>query len=281
MLSLFAALVLAAPPAEPLTLVCMDPLSKPLSCDCVRGYAQRDYALLGRHLEKQLGREVRVVWFESLGEALQETGGKADLIVGKHSVVLADAKTAGRSVVPVASLTGQDGSTEQTGVVVVKADDPAASLADLQGYRVFFGPTDAAEKSSAPEAALKAAGVRLTGERERFGACSEAAAALKELNGDGPAAAVISSYAEPLLEGCGSVKKGDLKVVGRTEPVPFVTAFAAADLDKATRAKAVAALMLVAEDADLMIGLETLGFVPFGETGFDDPTADASKKNAG
>ena len=39
-------------------------------------------------------------------------------------------------------------------------------------------------------------------------------------------AAVISSYAAPLLEGCGTIKKGDLRVVGETEPVPFVAAFA-------------------------------------------------------
>ena len=35
-------------------LVVMDPLSKPLSCDCVQGYAQRKYELLGEHLTKHL-----------------------------------------------------------------------------------------------------------------------------------------------------------------------------------------------------------------------------------
>jgi len=40
-----------------------------------------------------------------------------------------------------------------------------------------------------------------------------------------PAATVISSYAQPLLEGCGTIKKGDLRVIGETDPMPFVVAF--------------------------------------------------------
>ena len=59
----------AAANAEPFVLVVMDPLSKPLSCDCVRGYAQREYKLLAKHLEQSLGREDKVVWYESLAEA--------------------------------------------------------------------------------------------------------------------------------------------------------------------------------------------------------------------
>ncbi len=81
--------------AEPFVLVVMDPLSKPLSCDCVRGYAQREYKLLADHLESSLGKEVKVVWYESLAEALDETAGRADLVIGKHSVVLADEKATG------------------------------------------------------------------------------------------------------------------------------------------------------------------------------------------
>ena len=57
--------ILAA--AEPaLTLVVMDPLAAPLSCPCVKGYAQRDYTKLGAHLEKALGRPVQVLFGESL-----------------------------------------------------------------------------------------------------------------------------------------------------------------------------------------------------------------------
>src|SRR5207248_10322855 len=89
------ALAATAPAADKpaLTLVVMDPLAAPLSCPCVAGYAQRDYEKLAKYLEGQLGRPVKVAFDESLTTALKKkTDGKADLVIGKCSVVLADAK---------------------------------------------------------------------------------------------------------------------------------------------------------------------------------------------
>src|SRR4051812_39798340 len=83
----------AAEEPSALTVVVMDPLAAPLSCPCVKGYAQRDYDQLARHLEKQLGRPVVVAYSESLVGALKKkTEGKADLVVGKFSVIASDAK---------------------------------------------------------------------------------------------------------------------------------------------------------------------------------------------
>ena len=79
-----------------LTMVVMDPLALPLSCPCVKGYAQRDYDKLGEKLAKELGRPVRVVYNESLTTALKnDAHGHADIVIGKHSVVLFDAKRSG------------------------------------------------------------------------------------------------------------------------------------------------------------------------------------------
>src|SRR3954453_1955687 len=98
--------------SPPLTLVVMDPLALPLSCPCVKGYAQRDYDKLGVYLEEKLGRPVTVAFSESLTGALKnKTDGKADIVIGKHSVVVHDAKKAGMTFTPVASLTGKDGKT--------------------------------------------------------------------------------------------------------------------------------------------------------------------------
>ena len=46
---------------EPRTfsLIVMDPLAAPLSCPCVKGYAQRDYQRLADYLSKQLACPVR------------------------------------------------------------------------------------------------------------------------------------------------------------------------------------------------------------------------------
>src|SRR5712672_2456738 len=92
-LAVFATVAIAADPA-PLTVVVMDPLAAPLSCPCVAGYAQRDYEKLGKFLEGKLGRPVQVAFAETLTGALEKkTQGKADLVIGKDSVVRAGAKT--------------------------------------------------------------------------------------------------------------------------------------------------------------------------------------------
>src|SRR4051794_20223593 len=100
LLSMLALLLAVCPaiardnkPALPLTVVVMDPLAAPLSCPCVKGYAQRDYQKLAAQLEKDLGRPVKVFFAETLTDALKKkSDGKADLIIGKDSVVRAGAK---------------------------------------------------------------------------------------------------------------------------------------------------------------------------------------------
>ncbi len=250
---------------KPFTVVVMDPLAAPLACDCVEGYAQRKYETLQDYLKTELGRDVKVVFGAALKTALEgEAKGRADLIIGKHSVVLADAKTAKLKVSPVASLTGTDGSVVQTGLLVVRKNDPAKKVADLKDYRFFFGPAECDEKSAAPMALLKKHGVKIPKKIERSEACSDAATKLMELDESVRAAAIISSYAQPLLEGCGTIKKGDLRVVGESKPVPFVTAFINQSLPKSQQDEVATALLLMHEDPTMLVSLETKrGFVKF------------------
>lgn len=262
----------------PFYVVVMDPLAAPLACDCVQGYAQRKYERLGEYLQRELRRPVKVVWSESLKKALEDqTAGQAHLIIGKHSVVRHDAGQAKLAVTPLMSLTDQEGHTTQHGLIVVRKDDPAKSTTDLQGYRIIFGPEDCDEKWAAPRAALKAAGIPIDGLKETAPSCSNAATLLMELDSGVKAAAVISSYATPLLEGCGTIKAGDLRVIGKSGDVPFITAFAG-HVDDATRAALQQGLAKVSEDADLLIALETLGFVPF-DGGEPAPAAVSKKKD--
>jgi hypothetical protein len=101
-----------SPGSEPLVVVVMDPLAKPLSCPCVEGYAQRDYDKLGTHLSNRLGRPVTVHYSDSLVKAMKsKTNGKADVIIGKKSVVEYDAKRINKKVKPIASLTSKEGET--------------------------------------------------------------------------------------------------------------------------------------------------------------------------
>ncbi len=265
---------------EPLSMVVMDPLAAPLSCPCVAGYAQRKYEVLAQHLEQALGRPVVLTFSESLTKALQKEGcTTAHLIIGKDSVVRADAKKHQFKTTPLAQLTGLDGKTTQTGLIVVRSDDPAQTVADLKGYRIVFGPGDCSEKSSAARELLESAGVDLPSpdKVEVSAACSDGACAIIEWGPDGRGAAVISSYAAPLLEGCGTIKKGDLRVVAETEAVPFVTAFVT-DKTSAADRKAIEQLLLDSGgEPELLSALESmLGFVELSE----NYPADRSKPTA-
>jgi len=277
-LTILAATPLAAtrflPADEPksatndLTVLVMDPLDKELSCPCVKGYAQRDYDELGKHLALKLKRPVTVVHSESLVAALK--GGKlpagVDVIIGKRSVVEFDAKQSQTAVTPIASLTGKDGATTQFGLIVVPSKDPAKSVADLKDYRIIFGPEDCDEKYKAAMAVFKQNGVSLPDKPETCAACADGATKILELGSGVRAATVISSYAAPLLEGCGTIQKGDLRVVGKTAAVPFVTAFTTGRVADSARDSIREILIDLIETPKLCAALETQqGFVALDE----------------
>ena len=128
-------------------MVVMDPLAEPLSCPCVKGYAQRKYEKLAEFLSAKLGQPVQVTFAESFEKALaKDTCKVIDIAIGKDSVVRHDAKTARMTVTPIARLTGKDGMTTQHGLIVVRTADPAKQVEDLRGYRVLFGTKDCDEK---------------------------------------------------------------------------------------------------------------------------------------
>ena len=256
----------AAPKDDAISMVVMDPLALPLSCPCVAGYAQRKCEVLGDYLSERLGRPVVITFAESLKNALdKESVDDVHLVVGKDSVVRAQGKKHNLDVSLLARLVGKDGKTTQTGLIVVRSADPAETVADLAGYRILFGPSDCDEKFAAARKLLREAGVDLPPEKdaEISHACSDGACMIIDWGDKIRGAAVISSYAAPLLEGCGTIKKGDLRVVGETKPVPFVAAFATSSLSKAEQDEVQKALYEAGRSPGMLVALETmLGFVP-------------------
>jgi ABC-type phosphate/phosphonate transport system substrate-binding protein len=266
--------------SDPLTIVVMDPLALPLSCPCVKGYAQRDYDQLGKFIAARLNRPVNVAYSDNLGAALEKkTGGKADLVIGKDSVVRKQASRAGLVLSHVAALTGLDGKTTQTGLFIVPAKDSALSIADLKGYRIILGAEDCDEKHLAAQNLIVQCGLPRLHKAETCSACSDGATKILDLFKDGTkSATIISSYAKPLLEGCGTVKKGDLRVIGETDPVPFVAAFINVRLGLSTREAIISALAEVGRDKNLCKALETRsGFVQTDSP--DSQVGVAAKKN--
>jgi len=272
----------ALPQAEPIVLVVMDPLAARLSCPCVKGYAQRDYDALAAHLEKSLGRPVQIGYGESLSKGLKAADGdRAHLVIGKDSVVRADAAAAGAALAAACSLTDKTGSTQTRGLFVVAADDDAESLDETIDYAIYAGAPEHVEKHALALAALRRAGLPDPFDTHEFDSCSDAAAEMLEaemLEAEQPAqiVAVVSSYAKPLLEGCGAVPPGSLRVIGETEPARFITAFIDDSIDLAMRDAVRSALLAVADDAALLGKLESArGFVRLtadeGWTGWRGP----------
>jgi outer membrane protein assembly factor BamB/ABC-type phosphate/phosphonate transport system substrate-binding protein len=261
-----------------LSLVVMDPLAAPLSCPCVEGYAQRQYEKLAEYLSKKLDRPVHVTFAESFEKPLaKESCTAIDIAVGKDSVVRYDAAKMKLGATPLARLTGKDGKTTQTGLIVVRSNDPAQHVDDLRGYRILFGKQECDEKFAAPRKMLRAVGVDLPAPEaaETTEACSDGACKIIECGDDERAAAVISSYAAPLLEGCGTIKKGDLRVVGETAPVPFITAFATDRVAPELQAQIREALFGVSAQPQLLAALESLiGFVPVEEVQVKESTVE-------
>jgi ABC-type phosphate/phosphonate transport system substrate-binding protein len=231
---------------------------------------------LAQRLQRDLGRPVRVVFNESLSEALKkEKATTAHLVIGKHSVVLFDAKKSNLKLTPVAKLTDKKGETTMTGMIVVAKDDAAKSVSDLRGYRIVFGPSECDEKHSAALALLTKSGVKPPKDVETSASCSDGACSILENATKQHGAAVISSYARPLLEGCGTVPKGALRLLGQTEPVPFIEAFLNDDLPSADRAALLASLLKATQEPALRKALETRdGFVAISAR----LAADAKKK---
>lgn len=262
----------AADKVAGLTVVVTDPLAAPLSCPCVKGYAQRDYEKLGKFLEAKLGRPVQVFFHETLTGALaKKTDGKADLVIGKDSVIRAESKAAGLTVSHLLCLSGKDGLTTQTGLVVVASSDKAVSADQLKGYTIYFGPAEADEKHAAAAVLFKDLNVPVPAKPEICNACTDGSQkVIDEAKSGKLVATVISSYAKPLLEGCGTIKKGDLKVVGETDPVPFVAAFLNDKMPTADRDALKAALLEVAKNADLCTAIES-------KAGFVEPPAPKKK----
>lgn len=246
------------------TIVVMDPMAAPLACDCVQGYAQRKYERLADYLADKTGKKVRVVWSESLTKALaEEAAGKAHIVIGKDSVIRHDAKSSKRDLLPMAQLTDMQGSVMQRGLFVVLKDDPAATLLDIEGYSILWGPEDCDEKSAAPRETLKELELDIVNGNE----CASCSIAAKQLAADGltkKQVAVISSYAAPLLEGCGTIKKGDLRIIGNSDDVPFISVFADANLAKA-ELDTIARALLQMKSQEMLTALETKeGFVLYG-----------------
>lgn len=246
------------PVPEPITLVILDPLARELACACVKGYGQRDYRKLADRLEKAIDQPVGIEFSDDLAETLQTLpASRQVIVVGDRSLVAHGARLAGLKCRPVSELTDLDGATTLTASFVVRSDDSVKDLKELNGRKIFIGLSEADEKQAAALKALRVAGVALPDPLNTRASFTDAALDMLDSSLSPPPAAVIPSYGLRLLEGCGSVRPGNLKVIGRTPPVPFITVFMAEAVPMATQQKVLKALLAIKSDKKLLKALES------------------------
>lgn len=249
--------------AQPLLLIVMDPLAKELACACVKGYGQRDYRKLAAHLGAALQQRVAVEMSDDLAESLKlASPGQEVLVVGERAFVASSAQRAGFACEPVCALTDPDGSTTLNGAFVVPAKDSVAELKDIDGRPLIFGLTDTEVNHAAVEAALHGASVAVS-KQEKHSVYTDAALDVLDSRATPPPVAVLPHYALRLMEGCGSITPGDLRVIGKTEPKPFITLFLAEQIPADKKQKIITTLLELKTNPALLQLLESRdGFKP-------------------
>ncbi len=266
-LALSAAHGWAKPPpkaSEPVTLVVMDPLARELACACVKGFGQRDYRKLAAKLEAALQRQVAIEFSDDLAETLAVIGTAREFVViGEPSLIVRGSSRAALKCHPVCELTGLDGTTTVTSVFVARSSDPANAVKDLAGRKVFLAFHEDDAKHAAALETLRAAALDPDAQRERRGPGTEAALDVLDSVASPAPVAAIPSYMARMMEGCGSITPGALKVIGETAPVPFITAFVS-DNVAAEREQAILKVLLgLKADKKLLKLMESRdGFVP-------------------
>jgi outer membrane protein assembly factor BamB len=249
---------------EPILLVVLDPLSKELACACVKGYGQRDYRKLAARLAEATRERVSIEFSDDLAESMNGVRpGREVIIIGGNSSVALGAHKAELKCHPICELTGLDGQTTLTASFVVRSDDPASELKSIKGRSIIFGLGEAEAELEAASKALREAGVEVSPTLEKRSTYSDAALDMIDSPLSPPPVAVIPSYALRLLEGCGSVKPGSLKVLGTTQPLPFITVFLGDGFTPEKAEKVLKSLLSIKTDAKLLKSMESRdGFVP-------------------
>jgi outer membrane protein assembly factor BamB len=263
--------------AQPLLLVVMDPLAKELACACVKGYGQRDYRKLAAHLGTALDQRVAVEFSDDLAESLKLAGpGQEVIVVGERSFIVSSAKRAALACQPVCELTDPEGYTTVGGLFVVPAKDAAAELKDVAGREIIFGLSDTEANHGAVANALRVAGAD-SAKLEKRPVYTDAALDVLDSRATPPPVAVIPGYGLRLLEGCGSITPGDLKVIGKTQPQPFITVFVADHIPATKKQKIVTTLLGLKADAQLLKAMESRdGFKPMETKSAGGPQARAN-----
>lgn len=236
-----------------------DPLSKICACDCILDAANRDYEPWQAQLEKECGVKLDIQYFTQ--DSLLKEGVRHndfDLLIGKAWFLQHVADDTKKPFTRLADLRMPEKDEDGlSGHFVVLKNSPLKSMDELKGKRIVLGPKTAYEKSYAARKKLESLGlhepdIKLSEEY----ACKSAVMELQEGRAD---VAVISSYAEPY--GCIIVvaDPGDVRTIGTTDTIPFITVSASDKISPELKEKITKSLLAMKGDK-VPKGLMSKGF---------------------
>jgi outer membrane protein assembly factor BamB/ABC-type phosphate/phosphonate transport system substrate-binding protein len=260
--------------ADSVTFVVMDPLAKELACACVKGFGQRDYRKLAAELQKAIKQPIKIEFSDDLADSLAGASATQEVIViGDQSLVLSGATKARLKCRPICELTDSEGNTTLRALFIARADDPAKELKEISGRKLLLGvpPDDA--KYAAGMSALRAAGVEVAVKPEQRNSYSDAALDMLDSALTPAPVAFIPGFGLPLLEGCGSVKPGSLRVIGKTEPIPFIMLFLSDSISTEKEQKLLKVLLSIKGNSKMLRAMES-------RDGFKAVKKTAGEKNA-
>ena len=187
---------------------------------CVAERGLREYAGLAQRLSQASGRKVELAYYQSDTLLIDAAAaGRLDGVICKTWTALLAAQAAHTRLDRLADVTMPDGKAGLEGVFFCRSDSPIKTMQDLTGKTLGVGPDVAYEKDSAVRRRLAGLGVQ-PGKTVTIPTCVRSALAVRQKEVD---AGVLSSYAYDFGPEELTGKAPDLRELGRTETIPFVT----------------------------------------------------------
>jgi phosphonate transport system substrate-binding protein len=243
------------------------------------GETQARFAPLAAHLAEQLGRRVEPVWLDTADFDEAVRANRFD-IIHTNSYLYAWFHEAYGFRVLAGEARGRDGAYSR-GSIIVGAESPVRTLADLKGRRFVFGPAFAPTAYLSPYWLLLEAGIDPERDLGYYafpsGSYKHEKAIFAVVNGAFDAGAGPALDLE-IMEAEGKLLPADYRVIATGPRVPYCVFSAAPALPESTFQAVRKALFAVTPDTVAAVDGEVLkvlksaqvdGFVPLEEREFD------------
>ncbi|MDF7824221.1 PhnD/SsuA/transferrin family substrate-binding protein [Pontiellaceae bacterium B12227] len=202
------------------------------ACFCVHDVAARGYIKTLDKIKTETGIELQFAYFTEpyqLEEAILSS--QYDGVLSKPWTALRLQREAGASFLRIVDVLDPNNNQWLSGIVIVPADSPIQSLAELNGKHIYLGQADAYEKHQAAKRLFELKGIKPS-KISTHASCSENIGVLLDEEAD---AAVISDYALSADCAVDFANPEDFRTLEHTEAIPLTSLML--DMNKVSKKK--------------------------------------------